>query len=112
MEDLSKLPVWAQKKIQLLEMQLKETADRLSIFEQKKKTRVSIPHPMFVRTSEKAFYLDDRETFRFRFGDEHWNYVDVGLKKGEVQVMGGHSIIVQPWAANVVKVKMTPEDRP
>lgn len=112
MEDISKLPVWARKRIELLEMQLKETNDKLSIFEQKKKTRVSFPHPMSLRTSLDKFYLDDRETFRFHFGDEHWNYVDVVLKKNEVQVMGGHSIIVQPWAANVVKVKMTPEDRP
>ena len=109
MEDVTKLPKWAQDKIAQLEMRLKESIDRENIQAQKKKTRVSIPHFRMEGNEAVEFFLDDRDTFRFRFGPEHWNYIDVHLEKKQIQLMGGHGISIMPWATNVAKVGMVPE---
>lgn len=109
MEDVKKLPKWAQDKIEQLEMRLKESIEREDIQAQKKKTRVSIPHFRMQGSEAKEFFLDDKDTFRFRFGPEHWNYIDVSLQKDRIQLMGGHGISIVPWATNVAKVGMTPE---
>ena len=109
MEDVKKLPKWAQDKIEQLEMRLKESLEREDILAQRKKTRVSIPHFRVQGSDQKEIFLDDKDTFRFRFGEEHWNYIDVHLEKKQIQLMGGHGISIVPWATNVAKVGMTEE---
>lgn len=109
MSDVAKLPKWAQDKIQVLEMRVREMEARARAYEEKKKTRVCIKY-LRLSSDEKPLYLPDDRPIRFMVGDADWQYVDVRLKKTLeqedvfVELMAGGDLHVAPEVRNLLKI--------
>jgi len=109
MNDVTKLPKWAQDKIQVLEMRLQEMTKRARAYEEKTQT------PIYVRNlsplpDEKPLYLPADKAIRFMTGNGDWEYVDVRLRKTAeypeffVELMSGGDIHIAPEVRNVSRI--------
>ncbi len=107
MNDITKLPKWAQDKIETMELRIKEAEKRARAFEEKTKTRVFFKYLLSTTKDQPAYIPDDRQ-IRFILGPEDWQYVDVMIRKtheGEyVELMAGADIHIAPEVRNVSKI--------
>ncbi len=107
MSDIAKLPKWAQEKIEVLEMRLKEMEARARAYEEKKPTKVFVKYLMLM-SNDPPLYLPDDRQIRFVLGKADWQYLDVRLRKtseGEyVELMAGADIHIAPDVRNVSKI--------
>lgn len=109
MNDVTRLPKWAQEEIQVLGMRLEEMTRRARAYEEKK------PTPVYIRNvsplpDEKPLYLPSDKAIRFMVGKGDWEYVDVRLRRTAeqqdlfVELMAGGDLHLAPEVRNVLKV--------
>lgn len=101
MEDVTKLPKWAQEKIRLLEMRLAEArAENTEIAEGNTDTfvegRLGLPDK----------YLPNRTEVTFRIGPDRRNVIRVRNEKNHIYINGDDALMIEPWVTNVVKVRL------
>ena len=104
MEDVTKLPKWAQHRLQVLQSNLESTQKHLRAALGEAPSRVQVD-PYFSAYTENQHgpraYLRNHETVRFIFSDQH--YVDVSLRDYGVLVSGEASadeLTIRPQSGN------------
>jgi ribosomal protein L6P/L9E len=100
MNDVTKLPKWAQEHIKKLECRVSEIDARIAA-ENGPDTRVQ---QLFGAREHKN--LGDRVTVRFNIkGHEH---IDVSMRDDHIYVSGISTIIITPTASNCIQVRVMP----
>ena len=110
MGDKTKLPKWAQDKINQLEKSLGIAQRDLRNAYSKEKTNILVdPWSADVSSggNKPKAYIPERATIRFMFDKKR--YIDVLFRDGKLDIRGEAILMVTPWAANVIKVDV--EDR-
>lgn len=101
MEDVKKLPKWAQDRINLLEESLKDEKARVATFLGKKPSRVSIRH--WNGDIHDIKFMPE-ETYRFQVDGES-DYVEVTIVDKHLSVRtGDRLLIVLPEGSNCTSV--------
>lgn len=103
-EDLSKLPKWAQHRIVRMESDIKALMEVVSGLNNATSEGVSgkiIVEPYSTLTS---FTLRDRSMIRFKLRKDRTGYIDVGIRKGMLNLNSAESLIVMPGASNDLHV--------
>jgi hypothetical protein len=104
-KQMSRLPVWAQDHIALLEMRAAEASKRASIGWQDERTSACIERTIFDAHPFRHEYLD--------IGNKHVliSEIEVSLRDGECNVTttGGKLLVIEPVCGNVVTIKVVPK---
>lgn len=101
--DLTKLPVWARRHIDTLEMRYREVLTELNALKANEPTRVMVePHASMLGDGKEPTYLNERSIVRFLFGERQ--YVDVRLDGDRLDVHSDSTLRIVPSASNHVYV--------
>lgn len=109
MNDVKKLPKWAQSEIEVLQMRLAEAAKKVRAIDEGRKTKVSIIRPLSEH-EDKPIYLPDDKTIRFQIGPAEWQWIDVRIRKTSEQsaefleLMSGGDQLIAPEVRNVTRI--------
>ena len=105
--DISKLPKWAQREIEQLELKIAKLESVIDV-EAKEPTRVSGA----ASYDAPRIYLPNFQPVRFEVGPidvRHPDWIDVRIRNGDpkgVEIMGSSSIAIEPKAGNHVRVSI------
>ena len=109
-----RLPVWAQREMEILEMRAKEWEAKAREFGRE----IDVPssntfldlgsypadHQPLGKDARVVFFAHGRKDSDL----DAWSHrFDVRLDGDDLYVSGGDGIVVQPWSANVVKVRLS-----
>jgi hypothetical protein len=97
--DVTKLPQWAQRRIEKLERDLAHARDKLSQGPENSDTFADA-------YSENPRPLGQGTTIRFVYGDRWHQQFQARLDGDTLHVSGGNSIFIEPRASNSVYVKV------
>jgi len=101
-EDVNRLPKWAQRKIQSLEMHLTEAKNEVLVISSKESTDTRILRGPF----DAPMNLPNRS--QIEFTPKNGKSIEVALRHDDnegITVMASHgSLRVMPWATNVVRI--------
>ncbi len=104
--DTTKLPKWAQARIEQLERQVADLQAQARINAGETQTRVSVGTVLEM----ERHCVNDSTLWRFTPDPNHpQDWVEVGLRKDQVEVRGSHCIVLRPKAGNSVEVTLDPE---
>jgi hypothetical protein len=95
MEDITKLPKWAQRHIQFLENQLENFRTMLAQFEGKEKTSI---YRIDLLTQKPL----PEGTIRFKLSETSW--IDCRVQGKAVDVSGSTRLTIEPEATNHIKM--------
>lgn len=99
------LPKWAQGRIMVLEMRLREAREKVEEQANPGPTRVAVnPDPM--RDDCADFWAPDDARVRFFLSDRRW--ITAVLEEGQLHLLGDGPLIIRPWVSNVVTVDVEP----
>lgn len=102
-EDISKLPKWAQNKIESLEMHLTEAKEELQQVYGGKPSNVIIPG--LVLEKDINLPVNSQVEFNPNTHDAVTARLDSHDRKILV-VSANHSLLITPWATNMVKIRV------
>lgn len=118
-EDLSKLPKWAQIRIELAEASLSDARRELAEMRGQRETNVECGEG-FVRGH--AVYIGDDEKITFWFDKKRRHYIQVRRRERRaapgrnsspgrdgIEVRSSHGTAVRPRAANVAFIEFDPD---
>ena len=107
-DKVSTLPLWAQRKIEVLESEVKALTSRLDAFSGESKTHVCIESRIHDPDSTIK-NIPDHTSIRFLVGD---NYMDVRWDKDSVYVIsyGPDEFLIKPRAANSISLAYRPRE--
>jgi hypothetical protein len=95
-QDITKLPRWAQSRIQVAEMRLKEAQTRIDQINGMADTDTFIAEYPDMRPLPKD------SNIRFMLDKRKW--INVRIRAGRVLVMGSYAIDLRPESANTLSV--------
>lgn len=100
--DVTKLPVWAQRHIDTLEMRYQETLTELNALKANEPTRVIVePHANLLGEGRREpTYLNERSIVRFVMGERR--YIDVTLDADRLNVHSDATLLIVPSSSNHV----------
>lgn len=107
--DRAKLPKWAQRDFEILDMRLREANDQIDeLHDALGKGEDRDDATIYLAESsypERLTPLPKRARIKFKLGDKHWIEAKVTTRRGEPAVelstQGGMPVIA-PWAGNVI----------
>lgn len=101
----ARLPVWARRELEHLRQRLREAES--SAREARLATGPEDSDVILDPYDTTPIRLGKGTRIRFLLsgGDPLRHYVDVRVSRGELDVLGGDTLAVIPWASNVVKVR-------
>lgn len=104
-EDLSKLPKWAQHRISRLESDIKALQTIVQGFSKTKGEKITGRVSVDPYSDLKSFMLPDRAMIRFQLRKDRTGYIDVSLRStGVLNLNGAEGLVVLPGASNDVNV--------
>lgn len=98
MGDVSKLPKWAQQRIENLERSASEWKARATVGPEDSDTFISR------WPAENSTPLGTGPTIRMQMGPEWWEYVDLRKQADRVYIFANQGIKILPMASNSIKV--------
>jgi len=101
-EDITKLPKWAQKRIELLEGAVDYLGHKLKQWEGEEETNV-----VYLDGLNTERPLPKDATIRF-YNDDEW--INVRVEGGGIHVTGQRCLAIFPYVANVVNIYNFKED--
>jgi hypothetical protein len=112
--DVTKLPKWAQQKIDDLQRHLAKAYDELAVYKSMLNNGVAtgasenarVIVEFTTRNSIHAFSLPLGSDVTFKIGPTSADRFTVCYSGDRLMVNGGHSILVHPFSSNVVHVAM------
>lgn len=99
--DVSKLPIWAQDRIRVLEASYADLEDKLDAL------GVDAEKSRIVWVDGRTHRgIRDYGTIRFRIGEivDDFEYVDVNLHERKLMIYGARPIRILPHASNAVEI--------
>jgi len=110
-EDVSKLPKWAQWKIQRLESDLKDCQSQLKAFSGETETAICIdPDAFTMRQGGYPKYLPERCDVEYTLSRGE---ISISLRDDVLHIHGNYhnsEMVIKPEVSNVFTVKLIPED--
>lgn len=103
-EEVAKLPKWAQSKVNVLQMRLRESKEELTRIKANKPSDTIVG---FKSSHEKepVQYLKNGQLITFMINN---NYFMVKVKNNSLDIMGNISILIIPKASNTCEIKFNP----
>ena len=103
MKDFTKLPKWAQERIQLAEMHLRESEERLATITSKPTAEDEVVARI---GAEHEIALHRHSQIRFQLPNNYW--IEVGLDyHWGILLMANADMIIRPGANNTIRVSST-----
>jgi hypothetical protein len=106
--DVSKLPKWAQYKIETLEREVATLEEKLMVGPEDSDTFAD-PFLGFDRNNPKGRTgrpLGKGMRVRFELGPEYPEYIEAWTRDGVLQLMAGETIAIIPEASNAARVRV------
>jgi hypothetical protein len=102
-QNVSKLPKWAQKRIECLECAVVRAEKQIERLKKELagETQTSV---MMNPYDDNPRFLQDNEFIRFCLDDNPEKYIDVKLHRGKLGICGVHMITVVPVASNAIEI--------
>ena len=95
--DVTKLPIWAQGRIRIAEMRLREAEEKINT--------------LFVTKDTDTFWAEGIDPMkplpkggRVRFCLGPRQHIDVRIEEGRIDVNGSDTVVVYPLSSNLVQI--------